>query len=75
MSFVGTLLPVALGNVENIITILLQYFTLSVAASWLPTALASNLEKCSQQCDDMRWVILIQTAKSFHFIFHIEHSE
>jgi len=26
-----------------------------VAASWLPTALASNLEKCSQQCDDMSY--------------------
>ena len=59
MSFVGALIPVALGDVENMITIPLQYFTLPVTASWLATASASNLDKCSQQCDHLRWVLAI----------------
>lgn len=57
MSFVGALLPVALGDVENMISISLQYFTLTVTASWLTTASARNMDKCSLQCDELRWVI------------------
>ena len=56
MSFSATPSGLALGNVENLIYISLQYFlTATVSVTLLARVSPSDVTSCSSQCDQLRW--------------------